>query len=127
MVKSPTPSIIDGHYRLASPDVPKGRRMTARVRARRINEPMTVIVRQALEMLAGMIPNETNWLTFKRHFLVEIPPIERQLFSFRDEKTKKHPPFNPYERRVRDEWLRLTGNKLLMPPEKMLGSPEEYE
>ena len=127
---SERPKWVEGlrpRYRITTPDVPKGTRMTAEQRAQRINEPMTEVVRNAIAMLAGMISETTDWLKFKRHFLIEIPSIERQLFSFRDGKTKKHPPFNAYERQVREEWKRLTGNTLLMPPEKMLSDPSEYE
>lgn len=90
--------------------------------------PMSPKLRESIADLAQALPGETDWLRVKRALLLLISPAERQLFSRRDEDTKKHPPFNQLETAVRIEWTRLTGNVLMMPADKMMDDvdPDRY-
>lgn len=91
-------------------------------------KPLSDRVVLAISAVHTLMPSATNWLEVKKQLLLELPVHERQLFSTREQKTKCHHPFNEFEQRVRSEWLRLTGNTLSMPENKMLPDvdPEAY-
>ena len=77
-------------------------------------------IKIALDTLFQIMPEEDEWLVIKKQTLLMIHPAERKQFSTRDQKTKKHFPFNEFEQAVRDYWLSLTGIKLQIPAEKRL-------
>lgn len=89
--------------------------------------PLSERVQAKIKFVATLLPEETDWLRVKKQLLLELPPVDRQLFSSRDPYTKLHHPFNPFEIQVRQAWTQLTGNVLKMPVEKMLESPDKYE
>lgn len=77
-------------------------------------------IKEHIKFLAGLLTEETDWLTVKKQLLLVLSPRDRKSFSTRDQKTKRHFPFNAFENAVRDNWQQLTGNRLEMPPEKRL-------
>ena len=77
-------------------------------------------VQEAVCFLAKALPEEDDWLTIKKQVLLSISPNERKAFSTRDQKTKKHHPFNDFERSVRQLWFDQTGIWLQIPPDKRL-------
>lgn len=81
-----------------------------------------------VRFVATYMPNETDWLTVKKQLLITLSPADRASFTRRDEKTKLHFPFNGFERAIRDLWKVVTGNTLVMPPDKMLveDDPKAY-
>jgi hypothetical protein len=83
-------------------------------------KPLSERCLTAIEFVAKLIPDSTDWLVIKKRILLELPVHDRQLFSTRDPISKKHYPFSEFERRVRDKWFELTGNVLLMPESKMM-------
>lgn len=88
--------------------------------------PPSSRVMEAISFIASILPEETNWLVIKKRLLLELPTWERQLFSTRDPKTKRHGLYNAFERQVRKRWFEMTGNVLVMPENKMLeGIPRE--
>lgn len=76
-------------------------------------------------VLSRAMPEETDWLVVKRKLIPCLAPRDRGLFTRRDEKTKRHHPFNRLELAVRERWQELTGNVLHMPPDKRLFDTEE--
>lgn len=112
---------------IKNPELCKTKRLTlAEVHAQR-NEPLSPRVLQDLAFVAALLPECTDWLVVKKRILLELPIDQRQLFSTRH-PTKKHFPFNAFERRIREEWKKLTGNVLLMPDHRKLAEvdPELY-
>lgn len=83
-------------------------------------EPLSNEIVDCIKDLTESLPTETNWLTVKKNLMLRLAPADRQLFSRRDEYTKKHQPFNTFENQVRELWRVETGNTLLMPDEKKL-------
>ncbi len=96
-----------------------GRLNAADVEKKR-NEPLSERVMIRLQYVAVLYPTSTDWLEVKKKIMLELPIYDRQLFSTRDQLTMKHHPFNVYERKIREAWLSLTGNLLLMPEHKKL-------
>ncbi len=84
---------------------------------------MTVIPSHILahiEFLTANMAEETDWLTVKKQLLRVLKPRDRKNFTTRDQLTKRHMPFNPFERAIREHWQQLTGNILEMPLDKRL-------
>lgn len=73
-----------------------------------------------LQMLFEQLPDATDWLVVKKALMLELCPADRQLFSRRHEDSKKHFPFNALERRIRETWVKMGGNVLLMPDDKKM-------
>ena len=77
-------------------------------------------IKEHIKFLAGLLTEETDWLTVKKQLLLVLSPRDRKNFSTRDQKTKKHFVYNSFEKQVRKEWFTLTGNILMMPADKMM-------
>lgn len=82
--------------------------------------PLSERVLQGIAFISESLGDCDNWLTVKKRLMLELPVDQRQLFSTRDPYSKKHQPFNQFEKKVRIEWLRLTGKLLLMPEDKKM-------
>lgn len=95
---------------------------------KRRSQPLSDVVKEKVNLVAQMLPEEMNWLRVKKLLMLELAPADRQLFSRRHDVTKKHPPFNQFEKAIRAEWFQLTGRDLMMPSEKIMEDvgPESY-
>lgn len=96
------------------------RKSSSQTVARLRSSPLSQTIIEKLTDIADMLPDETDWLRVKKALLLELAPADRQLFSRRDDDTRKHPPFNEFEKVIRNTWLSITGNKLIMPSDKMM-------
>jgi hypothetical protein len=104
------------------------RKVSKEIVEKRRNQPLSSVVKEKIDLVAQMLPEETDWLRVKKSLMLELAPADRQLFSKRHDVTKKHPPFNVFEKLVRDAWRAATGKELVMPPEKVMEDvePESY-
>lgn len=96
-----------------------------------VDEDALAAVVQQFDCLRAMMPDEENWLTFKKQLLLMLPPKLRENFSIRVQTTRAyrgHPPFNAFEVELLKLWHAGGGRVLRMPPEKMLQGelPESY-
>ncbi len=82
-------------------------------------------LKDALKFASSIVPDETDWLVVKKLVLRYISPKNRKNFTTRDQKTKKHHPFNEFELLVCEEWLNLTGKRLIIPIEKRIEQIDE--
>lgn len=87
---------------------------------RRRNEPLSEHTRVRMAYVARLLPDETDWLVVKKMLLKTLRFEDRALFSYRDEATKLHQPFNRFEQNVRAEWRTLTGHLLVLAEEKRI-------
>lgn len=92
------------------------------------SQPLSIEIKYCIEQLAESFPTETNWLTIKKSLILMLSPGDRQLFSTREAVTKKHFPFNQFEKSIRSFWNELTGVVLLMPDDKKMedAGPDGY-
>lgn len=77
-------------------------------------------VKAHIILLSEVYNDVTDWLEVKKKLMLLMSPKDRKNFSTRDEKTKKHFPFNDYEKNVRKFWKEITGKTLEMPEDKRL-------
>lgn len=93
------------------------------------NEKIDILsarILSSIDILARSLPEEEDWLEIKKQLMLMLHPVERALFSTRDQKTKKHHPYNKVEQAVRLRWYEITGRILVMPEHKMLDNvPKE--
>jgi uncharacterized FlgJ-related protein len=92
-------------------------------------KPLSSEIIEKIDLLASIIPNETNWLVIKKLLKNQLCSADRSLLSRRDDTTRRHFVYNTFEENIRVRWYEMTGKILVMPPEKMMrGVPKEaYE
>lgn len=73
-----------------------------------------------VSFLSENLKDETDWLTVKKQVLLLLSPRDRKNFTTRDQLTKRHLPYNDFEKAIREHWFQLTGNMLEMPLDKRL-------
>jgi len=92
-------------------------------RSTHVDEDALAAAVERFPALRAMMPDEENWLTFKKQLLLMLPPKLRENFSIRVQTTRAyrgHPPFNAFEVELLKLWRAGGGRVLRMPPEKML-------
>lgn len=68
---------------------------------------------QAINEVQSYAADVTDWIVVKKEILRVLPVEERQHFSTRDPKTKKH-TLNDFERLIIDYWKQTTGQSLVL-------------
>lgn len=89
---------------------------------------ITDIVKERVRFLAEALPDETDWLIIKKQLIVTLRSRDRAGFTRRHDTTRRHMPFNGFEKAIRSYWHELTGNTLILPEDKwhVKDDPEAY-
>lgn len=98
------------------------KRITLAEAEKRRREPFSHRVIDAIDEAIVLYPETRDWLVAKKAIMLHLPIRDKQLFSTRDQLTKRHHEYNEFEQNIRRRWYKLTGNVLVMPEDKMLPS-----